>query len=164
MKSTLTLPQSENSVFNFLFILILRFLKNFNLGITRPHLHTDDGQMVDLPTDMVQLEIDQKVSFVKRNSVPKGAIPVSWGYNSKDEKPIVLAFCCDVSVEEIEENWGYLPQKVKARLNPKRQKDEEIAWLENEINYDERTLSARIESLKTDLRNKKERLKNLKNS
>lgn len=56
-------------------------LSTYGLGVFVPHMHTETGEFVRLPPDMVQIEDDLKVSFELRSEVSGGA--VGWVWNNE---------------------------------------------------------------------------------
>jgi len=58
---------------------VLQTLAKYNLGICMPHMHNANGDFEILPSNMVQLEDDLQVSFVKDSEINQiKSIPVAW--------------------------------------------------------------------------------------
>lgn len=71
---------------------IAKELSDFGLAISLPHAHTPEGALVELPTDLVSLESDLQVTFVRPEEVPGSAIPVGWRWVSGELR--AFASCC----------------------------------------------------------------------
>lgn len=73
---------------------MLRRLAPYGLGVFMPHLHPDEGGFAPLPEDLVQLEGDLQVSFVRRNDPRlKEAVPVGWVWDGSEARATVSCFC-----------------------------------------------------------------------
>ncbi len=60
---------------------IIKQLAKYNLGVCRPHMHTNNNGFVELPKDMIQVERQLVTSFVHSSEVDdKTMIPVVWRY------------------------------------------------------------------------------------
>jgi len=72
---------------------MIKALAKYNLGVYLPHIHPETGGFNVLPMDMVAVETDNVVSFVKRSEVAQisNAIPVAWSWD--EEKSVVSARC-----------------------------------------------------------------------
>ncbi len=72
---------------------LIRELSHYGLGVFMPHMHTDNG-FEPLPSHMVQLEGDLKVSFVLDSDERlKGASPVGWVWDSERSRVATACFC-----------------------------------------------------------------------
>ncbi|MFZ1492653.1 MAG: hypothetical protein WAU60_04480 [Candidatus Competibacter denitrificans] len=70
---------------------ILRRLADFGLGIFMPHLHPEEGGFAPLPSDVVAVERNLKVLFVKENDIKDGeCVPVGWRWDNERQ---AVAFC-----------------------------------------------------------------------
>src|ERR1700680_1243774 len=70
---------------------MLKRLSTYGLGVFVPHMHTETGEFVRLPPDMVQFEDDLKVSFKLRSEVSGGA--VGWVWNNETMAGAVCRGC-----------------------------------------------------------------------
>ena len=78
---------------------MIRRLAAYDLGVFMPHLHNEEG-FAPLPSDIVQLEGDLRVSFVNQNdSILSEAAPVGWIWN--EEKSRVCAACYCTGAEHL---------------------------------------------------------------
>ncbi|PYS57770.1 MAG: hypothetical protein DMF76_21310 [Acidobacteria bacterium] len=59
---------------------MLKQLAAYNLGICMPHMHDEEtGNFKTLPADMIQIESDFQVSFVRKDENRQSrTIPVAW--------------------------------------------------------------------------------------
>jgi len=72
---------------------LLRRLNEYGLGVTLLHMHDAQQELIPLPDQLVQLEREQRISFVSTDSSElSGAIPVAWRW--KDGKVVVSGLCC----------------------------------------------------------------------
>ena len=62
---------------------LIEELAQFGLGVTVPHMHQDDSpfEFEPLPSDMVQIEDEQVVTFVPSAEATDHTLPVSWRWN-----------------------------------------------------------------------------------
>lgn len=69
---------------------IIRELSNYGLGVCIPHMHTDSGEMIPLPSGIVQKESSLQISFTDKSKIDGFDIPVAWRWNNGVE---AVAYC-----------------------------------------------------------------------
>jgi hypothetical protein len=79
---------------------MMKRLSKYNLGICMPHMHDDEqGRFQPLPQDMVQVETDLEVHFLKRSEAQKiPSVPVAWQWvdNGIESMAVCVSQCVPV--------------------------------------------------------------------
>src|SRR5882757_885392 len=71
---------------------IAQELSGYGLAIAAPHMHSANGEIVALPTDIAAYEDKLQVSFVTEEYVTENAVAVGWRWI--DGTLRVFAGCC----------------------------------------------------------------------
>lgn len=74
---------------------MIRRLSEHGLGVYVPHLHPWKGGFELLPVDVVQVERDLRVSFVRESEAAvDGAVPIGWRWDGKNARVAASCYCC----------------------------------------------------------------------
>jgi hypothetical protein len=72
---------------------MIKELSKYGLGVFIPHMHTEQG-FAPLPSDVIQLESDLEVSFVKKDDPAlSSATVVGWVWDA-DKSRVAAACAC----------------------------------------------------------------------
>ena len=71
---------------------IIKRLAEFNLGICMPHMHLQEGEFSELPSDMLSLEVKSDFIFIK-DTDKENTLPVAWRWHNGQ---VITAGSCHI--------------------------------------------------------------------
>lgn len=70
---------------------MIKHLSSYGLGVCIPHMHTNSGEIISLPSGVVQKESSLQISFTDDSLVNSFDTPVAWRWNNNGIE--VIAYC-----------------------------------------------------------------------